>query len=417
MISTASSPRIATLDILRGIAVMGILAMNAPGFAFPEAAYFNPMAYGGSTGADLIGWIGGFIFFDGKMRGLFSLLFGASMLLIVEKAQAKDENPAVAHYRRILWLLVFGAAHFYLIWWGDILLHYALIALVAFPLCYLGTRALGIWIAVLILIDLLTMTTSASEFLRMSADAAQPGADLAIVQQWEAMSRGFAPLDPDLLRQSLELHTGPYLELLRHRWATEASAPLDFLFFGAPETLALMLLGMVGLRNGFLTGGWSDARYRRVAFWCLAPGIAGFAVLAWIIIRSGFDPAMVFAGSFGGTVIFRFLMVIGYAALIIVLTRRGGALAARIAAAGRMAFTNYLGTSIVMTGLFYGWGLGLFGALGRAELWLLVFAVWGLILLWSKPWLDRHLYGPLEWLWRTLARWEMQPMRRAAPPR
>jgi uncharacterized protein len=108
--------------------------------------------------------------------------------------------------------------------------------------------------------------------------------------------------------------------------------------------------------------------------------------------------------------------VAAIAALIILATRRGGGLTRRIAAAGRAAFTNYLGTSILMTGLFYGWGAGLFGRFSRIELWLVVIAMWALMLLWSKPWLDRFHYGPFEWLWRTLARWGWQPMRKPALP-
>jgi uncharacterized protein len=112
------------------------------------------------------------------------------------------------------------------------------------------------------------------------------------------------------------------------------------------------------------------------------------------------------------TVPVRPVMVIAYAALIIDLTRNGGWLVDRIAAAGRAAFTNYLGSSILMTGLFYGWGFGLYGSLARAELYLVVLAMWVLMLLWSKPWLDRFAYGPFEWLWRSLARWQVQPLRK-----
>jgi uncharacterized protein len=112
------------------------------------------------------------------------------------------------------------------------------------------------------------------------------------------------------------------------------------------------------------------------------------------------------------TVPFRPVMVLAYAALIILLTRGGGRLVERIAAAGRAAFTNYLGTSILMTTLFYGYGLGLYGSMSRIELWLVVLAMWALMLLWSKPWLERFQYGPFEWLWRSLSRLELQPMRR-----
>ena len=105
-------------------------------------------------------------------------------------------------------------------------------------------------------------------------------------------------------------------------------------------------------------------------------------------------------------------MAAGYAALIILLTRNLGWLAQRIAAAGRCAFSNYLGTSIIATFVFYGWGLGYYGYAERWQAWLLVPTVWVLMLLWSKPWLARFHYGPLEWVWRSLARGKLQPMRK-----
>jgi len=112
--------------------------------------------------------------------------------------------------------------------------------------------------------------------------------------------------------------------------------------------------------------------------------------------------------------LFRPLMIIGWACLIVFLARSGGAIVARIGAAGRMAFSNYLGTSIVCTTLFYGYGLGWYGHLSRAQLYPVVIAVWVLMLLWSKPWLARFRFGPLEWLWRSLARMRIQPMSGAA---
>jgi len=113
---------------------------------------------------------------------------------------------------------------------------------------------------------------------------------------------------------------------------------------------------------------------------------------------------------------FRPVMAAGYAALIILLTRRGGRLAARLAAVGRAAFSNYLGTSLIAAFVFYGWGLGYYGYASRSEAWLLVPIVWAIMLLWSKPWLDRFQYGPMEWVWRSLARWQVQPMRKRPEP-
>ena len=130
--ATEPPPRIATLDIVRGVAVMGILAMNIVAFAMPFQAYMNPLAYGWETGADFVSWVVSFIFVDGKMRGLFSFLFGASMLLVIERAEAKGgQDAASIHYRRMFWLLVFGLIHLYLIWFGDILVGYALVGMIA----------------------------------------------------------------------------------------------------------------------------------------------------------------------------------------------------------------------------------------------------------------------------------------------
>jgi uncharacterized protein len=125
---------------------------------------------------------------------------------------------------------------------------------------------------------------------------------------------------------------------------------------------------------------------------------------------------MVMGISMGATAPLRPVMIVAIAASIILLTRNGGPLVERIAAAGRAAFTNYLGTSLLMTTLFYGYGLGWFGTLGRAQLWLVVLPMWALMLLWSKPWLDRFEYGPMEWLWRSLSRGSAQKLRRPASP-
>ena len=179
-----------------------------------------------------------------------------------------------------------------------------------------------------------------------------------------------------------------------------------------PETLAYMLFGMAALKSGYLTGQWSDADYRRAAIRGYAISLPFYLLLVWLIFRSNFSVLGLFAYAMAATVLIRPFMIAAVAALVILLTRKGGWLTQRIAAAGRAAFTNYLGTSILMTGLFYGWGLGLFGELGRAQLWLVVIAMWVVMLAWSKPWLERFQYGPLEWLWRSLARGEIQPMRK-----
>jgi uncharacterized protein len=410
--ATEAGSRIATLDIVRGIAVMGILAMNVVAFAMPFQAYMNPLAYGLEGAGDYWSWVVSFIFVDGKMRGLFSFLFGASTLLVIERAEAGGQSASSVHYRRMLWLLLFGLLHFYLIWFGDILASYALIGLLLYFFRRLGTRALILWGLALVAVQFLLFLSLAAGAAFMAQAAAIPNPDPDAVRQWQGMSEQFGILTGQPLAEKLGLFRGSYSGLVEMRLSEQLLQPIvGAIFFGC-ETLAYMLFGMAALKTGFFKGEWTVERYRRVAVVSLAIAIPAYAAMAWVLTRDGFTVPMVLGIVMAATTPFRPLMVVGYAALIILLTRRGGALVDRIAAAGRAAFTNYLGTSILMTALFYGWGLGLYGTLSRIELWIPVIAMWALMLLWSKPWLDRYRYGPFEWLWRSLARWQLQPMRR-----
>ena len=413
MNAATESGRIATLDTIRGVAVMGIFAVNVIAFAMPFQAYFNPLAYGLESGADRALWFATFILIDGKMRGLFSLLFGASMLLVIERAGAAGLAPAKVHYSRMVWLLLFGCLHYYLIWFGDILTLYAMVGMVAFLFRKLTVRALLLWGLGLAAFEMLFSSGGAWQFFAHEAAARTPGASAEALAEWRSMSGEFAIPDSAALSHELALFRGPWLGIVREQLTEGLTGPLFQLLFGGAETLGYMLLGMAGLKSGFLKGEWADERYRRIALWTLAVSIPVYAIMAWIVDRSGHDVAVFFLIFFVAAAPFRLAMMAGYAALIILLSRRGGPLAQRIAAAGRAAFTNYLGTSLIACAVFYGWGFGLYGRLSRLEAWLAVPLVWLLILLWSKPWLDRFRYGPFEWLWRSLARFSLQPMRRA----
>jgi len=389
--------RIATFDIVRGVAIMGILAMNIVAFAMPDAAYLNPMAYGTQGPADLASWTFSFLFIDGRMRGLFSFLFGASMLLVIEKAEAGGRDPARVHYARMVWLLVFGLIHFYLIWWGDILALYAPVGMIAYAFRRASPRTLILWAVGLLLIQFAIFTSLAYRFHEMAELAAGPHPSAQTLAQWADMKDGIGTYAPARLQEILALYRGPYGGLVHHMVTEDLLDPVRGLVLFGWETLAYFLLGMAAFKTGFLTGAWRGARYKKVM-------LVGFGI--------DFAVPDIMAFGLAATVPFRPLMIGATAALVIVLTRGGGALVERIAAAGRAAFTNYLGTSLLMTALFYGWGLGWFGHLSRIQLWIPVVLTWALILLWSKPWLDRFRYGPFEWLWRSLARGQLQPMKK-----
>lgn len=403
--------RLVTLDALRGFAVMGILAMNIVAFAMPEMAYVSPRAYGGDTTADIVAWLFGFILVDGKMRGLFSILFGASMLLIVDRAEAGGQDPGTVHYRRMMWLAIFGLCHYLFLWWGDILFLYAAVGCIAFGFRHWEARRLIKWAIGLFTLGTLLTSLFFGSQLALASFADDPASPFAA--EGRNLRDDYGQVD-DEVTEELALYRGPYLPMLEERLDSAAN-PFVGVLMSMLETLPLMMLGMALFRNGFLTGSWAASDYRRFAWRLLPPGLLLTLAIAWLQWRSGFDyivgvnAFMAWAGPG------RLMMTVTYAALLVLLIRRADASAwlPRVAAAGRAAFSNYLGTSIAMTTLFYGYGLGLFGDVGRWTLYLVCVVTWGLMLFWSKPWLDRFHYGPLEWLWRSLARGAWQPMRRS----
>lgn len=407
-----ATPRLITLDALRGFAVMGILAMNIVAFAMPEMAYVTPRAYGGETPADIAGWAIGFILFDGKMRGLFSILFGASMLLIIDRAEASGRAPAPVHYRRMAWLAVFGLCHYFFIWWGDILFLYAAVGCVAFRFRDWEARRLIRWAIGLFTLGVTIMSLFFGAQLFVVSSAAGPAASPDMVEAGETMRAEYAGMI-DGVDEEIALHRGGYGPILADR-LDGASGPLAMVVMNFLETLPLMMIGMALFRSGFLTGAWARADYRRVARHWLPPGLLLTLLVTWVQWRSGFDSLVSINAFLAWAQPGRLMMTIGYAALFVLLIQAhaNSAWMARVAATGRAAFSNYIGTSVVMTTIFYGYGLGLFGSVDRMTLYLFVIGGAAAMLLWSKPWLDHFLYGPLEWLWRSLARGSLQPMRR-----
>ena len=406
-----SEQRHISLDAMRGFAVMGILAMNIIGFAMPEWAYISPAAYGTDTLADKIAWAFSFVLIDGKMRGLFSLLFGASMMLIIDRAVAKGESAAQIHYRRMAWLALFGLAHYFFIWFGDILFLYAIIGMIAFrfrnwPPAKLIKVALIIFVLGLALWGLQFGGLQLFQYFATRADAS---ADMAR-QFRELMDSADLAFN---VAPDLALHRGSYAAITMSKlddWAE----PLLLVVQSASETLPLMMIGMAMQKSGFLTGAWAVADYRRWAMRMVPVGLLLTLALAVWMVAVDFDRITALAIFYFWGGIPRMLLTIGYAALLLLLIDhyRNHPTLARVAAAGRAAFSNYLGTSIAMTTIFYGYGFGLFGDVGRAGLWLFVLGAWAVMLLWSKPWLMTFHYGPLEWLWRSLARGKIQAMRR-----
>ncbi len=403
--------RISSLDFIRGLAVMGILAANIVAFGQPPSAYFWPESFLVDP-ADPGGWqwIAQFVLVDGKMRGLFTLLFGAGMYLFMERAWARGSSRWLQMWRLFL-LLGFGLTHFYLIWFGDILSMYALIgfAAVAFMRLQASTQIrTGLFIYILgciflggvFLVQYLIVETD------FGATEAMAEARQEIVAANESQLTNEAKVN-------VHVKSGDYAAMIAERFKQQWFFPFinpTFFFF---ESLSLMLIGMGLYRQGFFSGGFTPSKMKMWGWiGVLAGGALSLALGLWVK-QEGFTYMGVNTAFIGGSMAPRLMMTLGLAALLVEYSKTAtGWLAERVSAAGRAAFTNYLGTSVVMMIVFQGWGLGLFGQLNRPMLYLVTILAWALMLVWSKPWLDRYRYGPLEWLWRCLTYRRAFPLRK-----
>ena len=403
--------RIGSLDLMRGIAVLGILAANIVAFGQPFSAYMFPETFlvpAGDDGGWM--WIAQFVLIDGKMRGIFTVLFGVGLYLFMERAWARGQTRWL-QARRLFFLMLFGMVHFFFIWRGDILFYYAVIGFIALlcldwsPKDQLKVGLLG-YFAGAIFYALMMLP------LHFIADTSF-GQNVAMAETRVGLEEGKQEaLADDVIESGLK-QTGDYIGFVEHRFSEHWFEPLTNVLFLGLESLPLMLIGMGLYRLGFFNGGIDPGRMR---FWGWI-GFLGGSLLHLLIglwVQSiGFTYYGTLAAFVGVSPLPRLMMVLGIMALLAVYGPGWkGWLAQRFAAAGRAAFTNYLGTSILMLLVFHGWALGLFGELNRPQLYLVVLSAWIVMLAWSKPWLERYRYGPLEWLWRCLTYGRMFPLKR-----
>ncbi|MEI7931757.1 MAG: DUF418 domain-containing protein [Alphaproteobacteria bacterium] len=402
-----------SIDAVRGFAVLGILVMNIVGMGMPAYAYDDPTFYGGHAGADLWTWAIANLLVEGKMRSLFAMLFGASAALMAERASGRP-GPATLHYRRMVWLFVFGLVHAYLLWWGDILTLYAVAGLFIFPLRK-ARPALLIGLGVVLLLGFVALNLSHPLGVQalVRAAAASGDRDLAAQAQWQVDALRASPA---IAAEQIAGFGGGFMDALRARMDVAIWLQIGPDAMTWPlESLGLMILGMGLYRLGFFTLGWRTGSYLKLMAVGYLVALPVAAALIWRIWKSGFDPlTLTLLGAWQAST----WAVIGlaHASALLLLIRSGAAqtLVRLLAAAGRMALSNYLVTSLITTLLFCGFGLGLYGKLSRFELMGVVAGIWAFILIWSAPWLSRFCYGPFEWLWRSLVRWKLQPFRRSS---
>lgn len=380
--------RLASIDVLRGTCLLGILVMNIQSFAMPHAAYMNPTAFGSLEGAEGVAWAIGRLLFDFKYLNLFSMLFGASLVL---------GGDATRPRRRLAWLVLFGLVHAYLVWYGDILFTYGVVGLVV-----LGARS---W-----------------------APRRQLGAGLALVLVGPALSALFGVLMDDLppsFVQSILKHLDDRavaLELAAYRSGWLAQLPIRASLAFESQTTGLfletgwraagcMLLGMAAVRAGLSQ---ASVPFRRIAA-ALASGLLLTTAGILVQIKTGFSPrSWPFAEALHELGAVPLAVGIGLA-VVGLANRHGSSLPARVVGGlGRVAFTAYLMQSVVGTFVFSGWGLGAFGRWSRSALLVAPLVFWSAQAAMAWWWTARFRVGPLEALWRGLARGDFSLGRVAA---
>ena len=402
---TPADQRVLSLDLLRGVAVLGILAVNIQLFAMIDAAYLNPASFGDLSGINGWVWYVTHLLADAKFITIFSILFGAGVALMADRALACGRSAAALHYRRMLWLLLFGLVHAYLLWYGDILVTYAICGICIYPLHRLRSR----WLIPLALLFLLIPS------LLMSGLAATvpfwPAEEVAAFR-----ADGF-PDEVEIERQ-LQIYRGGWLDQIEHR-ASNAIFFQTFLLLILHfwRVSGLMLLGMVFLRWGLLQAQRGLWFYLVMVVAGSAVGLPLIAHGVSVMIEHDWDPIYcTFTGmqyNYWGSL----FVAAAWIGAIMIVSKTGSALlrplVVALASTGRMAFTNYLAQTLICCFIFYGYGLGYHGYLDRWEQGLVVLGIWALQLFSSQWWLTRFRYGPMEWLWRSLVLWKRQPLRKA----
>lgn len=420
-----ASARHESLDTLRGVAVLGILVMNIYAFAMPFPAYMNPLLMGGTEWYNLGTWFLTHVLADQKFMSIFSMLFGAGTVLMWERAVARGAAFGRIYYRRLFWLLVIGAAHGYLLWVGDILFHYALVGMLVYPARKWRPRTLIIVACLLLPVaPLLSFAghgylSQLSERVTSIRAAEARGATVTPEQQadldeWRPIAVFISPSAEDI-REDLDAHRGSYRDVFEFRRPAVLSMHTETSwFFMIWRVGGMMMLGMALMKLGILSGTRDPGLYRRML-------LLGYGLGLPLMLYSSVD---LYAHNFDGlyhmqrgslpNYVGSILVAFGHIGLVMRLLQRNllKKLLQRFAAVGRMAFSNYLMHSLVMTSIFYGYGLGLYGHIPRAAQMLFVAGMLLLQLALSPWWLARYRFGPAEWIWRTLTYWQRQPMRR-----
>ncbi len=419
--------RIQPIDLIRGLALLGILMMNVPGFGFLDSGTASAFKIPGS--ADYYTFTIASTAFEGTMRALFSMLFGAGMILFATNKQEAIGGPSVMelYYRRLLWLVAFGAFDAYiLLWRGDVLYYYGLCGMLLFPFRRLKPGPLVLLFLLCVGIGLFkseqwqgnirTNRAGYLEAIRLEKAHKKPSEkQLEAKAAWEQFE-GYSKPDAEKDAKKLKEMRSGYPTIFTSLMPENSGNEIWGMYHGCWDMLSMMFLGMALLGWGFFANKLSTQTYAVT----LLVGYGLGLPISWYYVQfymdwlthpgQAVDVYRVFPMELYD--LRRTLLALGHASLLLLVYRAGvmSWLMRALVAVGQMAFTNYLMQSIICTIFFFGYGFGNYGKLAYHQLYYVVGAIWVVQLIASPIWLRYFRFGPFEWLWRSLTYWQLQPM-------
>lgn len=404
--------RIGEIDVLRGIALIGIYWINVVIFAFPHGTYSLPILLGDAKTANVWLWAFSEVFVEGTMRGLFSLLFGASVLIFLDEVRLEAPGGLEIvdrYYRRCLTLMLFGLVHAYLLlaqW--DLLYAYGLLGLFLFPLRNLRARTL-ICLGLLLFI-ISDFNTLSEEHKALEDHAGRRG---KTSQQIADYQKGSHLVELEEMESEFATYWSGYIDIFREQAPVVAAQQSSKLYTDHFFDIGgMMLLGMALYKLGILTGQRSVQFYIVIAaagysVGGLLRGIETYELWLADFVTETRDPSLFMPYNIG-----RAAMTVGHVGLFAALMKSGWMTKAAkyLSPVGRLALTNYVGQTVFSIFFFYGFGLGYFGHFERYQLVGVFLVVVAAQVIGSRLWLRHFEMGPLEWLWRSLVYGSSQPL-------
>ncbi len=423
--------RIKIIDTVRGIALLGILMMNIPYFGMPYQDVYDLRVRNEFSGINYYTWWTVNGMFEGTMRALFSMLFGAGCILIIQNLERKQVGLQAAdiYYRRLIWLILFGMINaFILNWPGDILYNYGLCGLFIFP--FRNMKAKGLLIMSIVILSISTLLSSLPMYMANSVRKEGEAAlaveaskarlteeQVAAKEAWTGMQK---KLNVEEIRKASastkEGMQGGYLEVMAK------IAPFNIKFESIKmyknffwDAIAFFFIGMFLFRKKVLTG----ERPAKLYWLLMVIGYGGGLLLNYMFLNTMLRIQFDFTRLADEMLVNpyqlrRLLLALGHLSLIMLVYKYRIVpwLMKALARVGQMAFSNYLMQTIICTLIFYGYGLRWYGELERYQLYIIMAGIWLFQISFSNLWLQYFRFGPFEWLWRSLTYWKRQPMKK-----